>query len=62
MEQDFSYKSRTTTITTWVSEADKALYNLLKNEYDVRVSKEVYKAMVDKLQELKQKYILDHAG
>jgi hypothetical protein len=57
MEQDFSYKNRTTTITTWVSEEDKALYKLLKDEYDVRVSKEVYKAMVEKLQELKLKHI-----
>jgi hypothetical protein len=57
MVKDFSYKSRTTTITTWVSEEDKALYKLLKDEYDVRVSKEIYKAMIDKLHELKEKFI-----
>lgn len=59
---DFSYKKRTRTITTWVSDSDKELYNLLKNEYDVRVSKEIYKAMVEKLHELKEKHILAHSA
>lgn len=49
-------------ITVWVDEDDKALYDILRDEYDVECQKEMKKVILDRLEYLKKTLIKDLAG
>lgn len=63
-DDDIEYSSRPEKkpITVWVSEDEKELYDLLAREYDIKVQKEMSKAMVKRLQYLRDTVIKSRAG
>lgn len=62
---DIAFKSNwrdRESITVWLSPSDKALYKLLRDEYDVRVSEEMRKIISRGLNSLKETVIKRSAG
>jgi len=59
---EFTGGKKTRNITVWVREEDRALYDLLKTEYGVDISQEMRKAIVNRLQFLKDQVVPSRAG
>lgn len=61
-EVEFKDSRERASITIWLSPSSKALYNLLKNEYDVKIQREMQKVITKRLEFLKDTVIKKNAG